>query len=210
MTLHKVVDDEWTSTGVKSTFTIHIPDNPSSAISGTITVICGWGWRFSCSVDAASTSTSPRLLGADSSVIPWRRVTVFFYPDLIRGAAYGRITFRTAVENLLPLDGEPFHTELDLPDNSRSSNRAMRRSDVAGTASIAITVQFAGLGMALPRPRDARVEAALAETIRGEEAVDIKFYAYTRVGAGYIARPRPMFAKMALLRGHSDALDTCA
>jgi hypothetical protein len=113
--LQKVVDDEWTSTGVKSTFTIHIPENPSSGVSGTPTAICGWGLRFSCSVDSASTSTSPRLLRADSRFIAWRRVTVFFDPDLIRGAAYGRITFRTEAENLLPLDDEPFFTEIDLP-----------------------------------------------------------------------------------------------
>ncbi|KAJ6569208.1 hypothetical protein B0H19DRAFT_691895 [Mycena capillaripes] len=215
MVLHKAIDDEWTSSGVKSTFTIQIPENPASAVSGTPTSICGWGWRFSCAVGAASPSTSPRLLGADSSPIPWRRVVVQFHPDLIRSVPYGRILFRTETENLLALDQEPFITEFDLPDNvSRPPSNPslgvyMRRSDATGPTTIAITVQFAaGLGMALPRPRDVRVETALAETIRGEEVVDIKFYAYTRVGAGYVARPRPMFAKMALLRGHSDALDT--
>ncbi|KAJ6554897.1 hypothetical protein DFH09DRAFT_1165841 [Mycena vulgaris] len=60
----------------------------------------------------------------------------------------------------------------------------------------------------MPRALDSRVEAALAETIRGEEVVDIKFYAYTRVGSSYVAHPRPMFARAALLRGHSDMLDT--
>jgi len=59
----------------------------------------------------------------------------------------------------------------------------------------------------LTRPLDARVETALADTIRGDEVVDVKFYAYTRAGSSYVARPRPMFAKMALLRGHSDILD---
>ncbi|KAJ7788054.1 hypothetical protein B0H14DRAFT_3504685 [Mycena olivaceomarginata] len=149
LVLQKVVDDEWTSTGVKSTFTIHIPENPSSGVSGTPTAICGWGLRFSCSVDSASTSTSPRLL------------------------PYGRITFRTEAENLLPLDDEPFFTEIDLPD-------------AAGPASIAISVQLpAGMGMTLSR----------------------KFCAYTRAGARYVSRPRPMFTKLALLRGHSDSLD---
>ncbi|KAJ6481956.1 hypothetical protein C8R45DRAFT_1076080 [Mycena sanguinolenta] len=214
MGLHKAVDDEWTSTGVKSTFTIQIPESPGSAVPATATAICGWGWRFSCSIDAASASTSPRLLGADSSPIPWRRVAVYFHPDLIRNAAYGRVSFRTQTENLLPLDHELFVTEFDLPDNGLSASNPplgvyMHRSDVTGPATIAITVQFpAELGMALPRPRDARVEAALAETIRGEEVFDIKFYAYTRAGDGYVARPRPMFAKMTLLHGHSDAFDT--
>ncbi|KAF8214583.1 hypothetical protein K438DRAFT_1801718 [Mycena galopus ATCC 62051] len=213
MVLRKVIDDEWTSTGVKSTFTIQIPENPGSAVSATSTAICGWGWRFSCSVGAASTSTSPRLLATDSSPIPWRRVAVFFQPDLVRNVAYGRISFCTEAENLQPLDQELFVTEFDLPDNGPSMSNSplgvyMHRSDATAPATIAITVQFgAGLGMTLPRPRE-RVEAALAETIRGEEVIDIKFYAYTHKGAGYVARPRPMFAKTALLRGHSEALDT--
>ncbi|KAJ7649422.1 hypothetical protein DFH06DRAFT_1475808 [Mycena polygramma] len=217
MGLTKVADDEWTLTGVKSTFTIQIPENPLSAASGTRTPVCGWGWGFSCDVGAASTTASPRILGVDSSIIPWRRVAIYFHPDLIRSASYGRITFHTSEEvNLLPLDGEAFQTQLDLPDNANRPKATlhpplgvyMYRSDAAGPARIAITVQFAtGLGMALPRPRDTRVEAALAETIRGEEAVDVKFYAYTRVGEGYVARPQALFAKMALLRGHSEALD---
>ncbi|KAJ6456227.1 hypothetical protein C8R47DRAFT_189901 [Mycena vitilis] len=215
MVLSKVVEDEWTSTGVKSTFTIQIPQSPSSSVSGTRTAICGWGWRFSCNIDAASTSASPRILGADSSIIPWRRVAIYFHPDLIRTASYGRVTFHTSEEvNLLPLDGVLFETELDLPDDSRKLNPTpplgvyMCRSDAAGPVRISITVQFAtGLGMALPRPRDPRVEAALAETIRGEEAVDVKFYAYTRAGEGYVARPQALFAKMVLLRGHSEPLD---
>ncbi|KAF8214497.1 hypothetical protein K438DRAFT_1801539 [Mycena galopus ATCC 62051] len=213
MVLHKVIDDEWTSTGVKSTFTIQIPENPGSAVSATSTAICGWGWRFSCSVGAASTSTSPRLLATDSVPIPWRRVAVFFQPDLVRNVAYGRISFCTEAENLQPLDQELFITEFNLPDNSPSMSNSplgvyMHRSDATAPATIAITVQFgAGLGMTLPRPRE-RVEAALAETISGEEVIDIKFYAYTHKGAGYVARPRPMFAKMTLLHGHSEALDT--
>ncbi|KAJ7660829.1 hypothetical protein DFH06DRAFT_1296892 [Mycena polygramma] len=211
MVLNKVADDEWTLTGVKSTFTIQIPENPSSAVSGTRTAICGWGWRFSCDVGAASTTASPRILSADSSIIPWRRVAIHFNPDLISDVSYGRITFRTSEVNLLPLDGELFQTERDLPDDANGHPPLgvyIYRSDAAGPPRISITVQFAtGLGMALPRPRDARVEAALAETIRGEEAVDVKFYAYTSAGDGYVVRSQALFAKMALLRGHSEALD---
>ncbi|KAJ6456218.1 hypothetical protein C8R47DRAFT_1165543 [Mycena vitilis] len=215
MVLNKVADDEWTLTGVKSTFTIQIPKNPSSAVSGTQTAICGWGWRFSCDVGAASTDASPRILNADSSIIPWRRVAIYFHPDLIRSASYGRITLHTSEEvNLLPLDldGVLFQTELNLPDDSLNTTPPlgiyMYRSDAGGPARISITVQFAtGLGMALPRPRDGRVEAVLAETIRGEEAVDVKFYVYTRAGEGYVTRPQALFAKMTLLRGHSEPLD---
>ncbi|KAF7340382.1 hypothetical protein MVEN_01957700 [Mycena venus] len=214
MLLHKGVD-EWTSTGVKSTFTVLIPDDSSPTITGS-TGICGWGWSFSCSVGPASTATSPILLGANLTPIPWRRVAVFFHPDLIRDANYGRITLRTETKNLRPLDDGPpsgFLTQIDLPQRHGSSKNPlgvyMRLSDATGPATIAIVVQFAaGLGMSLPRSLDPRVEAALAQTIRGEEVTDIKFYAYTRVRAGYVTRPRPMFAKLALLRGHSDSLDT--
>ncbi|KAJ6631898.1 hypothetical protein B0H10DRAFT_2182929 [Mycena sp. CBHHK59/15] len=212
MAFRKTADDEWTPTGVKSTFTIDVPENPSSQAIGTPTAICGWGWRFSCAIAAASSSTSPKLIGTDSSVIPWRRVDVFFHPDVIRKAAYGRITFLTHVENLLPLDDVLFYNEFDVPDDSATNPPIgvyMHRSDTWGAAMISISVEFrAVLGMALPRPLDARVEEALADTIRGDEVVDVKFYAYTRrIGSSYVARPRPMFAKMALLRGHSDDLD---
>ncbi|KAJ7139107.1 hypothetical protein C8R44DRAFT_763899 [Mycena epipterygia] len=214
MALRKLSDDEWTPSGVKSTFAIDIPEKPSSQVSGTLTEICGWGWRFSCSIDAASSSTSPILMNTDSSIIPWRRVTVFFHPDLIRQAAYGRITFLTQEQNLVPLDNDNvFYKEFDVPDRSPTNPPLgvyMRRSDSTGLATISISVQFAaGLGMALPRPLDARVQEALADTLRGKEVVDVKFYAYTRRICGdYVARPRPMFAKVSLLRGHSDDLDS--
>ncbi|KAJ7849744.1 hypothetical protein B0H13DRAFT_2361126 [Mycena leptocephala] len=128
-------------------------------------------------------------------------------------AAYGRLTFHTEVKNLLPLEDALFYKEFDLPDNRRDRGGVplgvyMHRSDSPGPVTIAISVAFpAGLGISLTRPLDERVETALADTIRGDEVVDVKFYAYTRAGSSYVARPRPMFAKMALLRGHSDILD---
>ncbi|KAJ7461382.1 hypothetical protein B0H11DRAFT_2241811 [Mycena galericulata] len=213
MSLRKVTDDELTQTGVKSTFIVDIPGDPTSQVSGNLTAICGWGWRFSCTIDATSSTTSPRLLANDSSAIPWRRVTLFFHPDRIRRADYGRLTFDTTVENLLRLEDALFYTELDLPDNSLNTQGTllgvyMRRSDITGAATISVSVRFAaGLGISLSRPLDARVETALAETIRGDEVVDVKFYAYTRAGGSYVARPRAMFAKLSLLRGHSDILD---
>ncbi|KAJ7849749.1 hypothetical protein B0H13DRAFT_2361132 [Mycena leptocephala] len=170
MALHKVFDDALTPAGVKSTFT---------------------GWCFSSLVESASTTTSPRLLDNNSRPIPWRRITVFFHPNIISQAAYGRLTFHTEVKNLLPLEDALFY-----------------KDDSPGPVTIAISVAFpAGLGISLTRPLDERVETALADTIRGDEVVDVKFYAYTRAGSSYVARPRPMFAKMALLRGHSDILD---
>ncbi|KAJ7602064.1 hypothetical protein B0H17DRAFT_1026729 [Mycena rosella] len=211
MALHKLGDDEWTASGVKSTFTITIPEDPASRIPASLTAICGWGWRFSCSIDPASSTTSPILMTSDSSRIPWRRVTVFFHPDLICGAAYGRITFLTDVKNLLPLDNAPFFTEFDLPDHRANPPLGiyMHRSDAPGPATVAISVVIrSALGISLPQPLDSRVEEALADTIRGDEVVDVKFYAYTqRVGGSCVVRPRAMYAKMALLRGHSGDLD---
>ncbi|KAJ7429376.1 hypothetical protein B0H11DRAFT_2145779 [Mycena galericulata] len=211
MALRKVTDDELTTTGVKSTFTIDIPEDPSAQFPTTFTAICGWGWRFSCLVEATSTSTSPRLLDSNFNPIPWRRVTIFFDPALIIRAEYGRIKFHTQVENLRLLEDALFYAELNLSGNIPATvplGVYIRRSDATGAAKISITVEFrAELGISLARPLDTRVEAALAETIQGEEVVDLKFYAYTRVGPSYVARPRPMFAKMALLRGHSEGLD---
>ncbi|KAJ7101798.1 hypothetical protein C8R44DRAFT_809316 [Mycena epipterygia] len=212
MALRKVTEDEWTSLGVKSTFAINMPESPSSQVSGALTEICGWGWRFSCSIDATSISPPPILMNTDSNVIPWRRVTLFFHPDLIRQAAYGRIAFLTQEENLVPLDNVPLSKEFDVPDRSGINpplGAYMYRSDTIGVPTISISVQFGGgLGMALPRPLDARVQEALADTLHGDEVVDVKFYAYTRrLKGGSVACPRPMFAKMALVRGHSDDLD---
>jgi hypothetical protein len=215
MALHKVFDDALTPAGVKSTFTVAIPKDPASQVPATFTGLCGWGWCFSSLVESASTTTSPRLLDNNSRPIPWRRITVFFHPNIISQAAYGRLTFHTEVKNLLPLEDALFYKEFDLPDNRRDRGGAplgvyMHRSDSPGPVTIAISVAFpAGLGISLTRPLDERVETALADTIRGDEVVDVRFNAYTRAGSSYVARPRPMFAKMALLRGHSDILDAC-
>ncbi|KAJ7030479.1 hypothetical protein C8F04DRAFT_1367018 [Mycena alexandri] len=56
MTLVKIGDDVWTKATIKSTFDILVPvrddefDGPGqSIISGGSTIVCGLGWRFSCS-----------------------------------------------------------------------------------------------------------------------------------------------------------------
>ncbi|KAJ7223468.1 hypothetical protein GGX14DRAFT_694402 [Mycena pura] len=214
MALRKVVDDQWTSAGVKSTFIIDMPAQPSAEVSSVQTEICGWGWRFSCSIGPESRTASPILLGPDSQAIPWRRVTIHFHPEAIKGASYGRIHFHLEVQHLVELNSEPIpiYEGFDLPDNSWRSEQPrigayMKRKNAASPI-IAISVQFpANLGISLPAPRDARVDAALADTLHGEEITDVKFYSYTRVGPGYVSHPRPLFAKLALLEGRSGALD---
>ncbi|KAJ7230240.1 hypothetical protein GGX14DRAFT_410201 [Mycena pura] len=210
MALRKTADDQWTSTGVKSTFIVDMPsDLLSESSSPTGSTVCGWGWYFSCSLGPQSTTESPILLGTNSTPIPWRRMTVTFYPHLIANAPYGRITFDVAVRHLR-LENEIFETEMDLPASHHPTLGAyMLRSDESAPVTIEITVQFPkSIGLVLPSPRDARVDRALAGTIRGQEITDVKFYAYTRVGDGYVASPRPLFAKLSLLAGRSDALDT--
>ncbi|KAJ7139110.1 hypothetical protein C8R44DRAFT_727216 [Mycena epipterygia] len=108
---------------------------------------------------------------------PWRRVTVFFHPDLIRQAAYGRITFLAQQQKLVPLDNDNvFYEEFDVPDRSATNPPLgvyMHRSDSTGLATISISVQFAaGLGMALPRPLDARVNI-WGRGLRGVVMVDL-------------------------------------
>ncbi|KAK7040547.1 hypothetical protein R3P38DRAFT_3261124 [Favolaschia claudopus] len=236
MVLHKACEDEWTSSAVKSTFTIHVPTSPTSEATGSSTDICGWGWRFSCTVGAASTTEPPRLVDANSDIpIPWRRISVHFDPYLISDVNYGKVTFHLNTKNLVVIQDEPYQSEVLLPISSSSGSKVkskssasvrpipshsfvlrwyMYRLDAVELPTISIRVQFPmDLGMVLPRPLDTRVEEALAETIRGEEAIDIKFYAYTRAGIapdgkGYVARPRSLFGKLGLLRGHSDSLDT--
>ncbi|KAJ7889370.1 hypothetical protein B0H14DRAFT_2692104 [Mycena olivaceomarginata] len=243
----KVADDEWTSAGVKSTFAIDIPNNPASSVPPTVSPICGFGWRFHCSIGAESSTTAPRLLGANSEYIPWRRVELIFEPNRIQSASYGRLTFHTSIENLRPLDTEPCDNHCDIPlnyDNQVTIGVYMRLGDAGGgaprslgarkgnqavdileaqyrhptttlgPAKITIVTEFpADIGLTLPLPRDPRVDAALVATIRGEDTVDVKFYVYTRrgvdpLGASLVAQPRPLFAKLSLLRGHSDDLDT--
>ncbi|KAJ7461379.1 hypothetical protein B0H11DRAFT_2056938 [Mycena galericulata] len=246
MTLRRFAPDERTAAGVKSSFTINIPDpygpilrDPSKVPSD----ICGWGWRFSCSLKEISRASSrdlsrppSRAFSRPPSRPPSRafsrppsrassptfslaqpeppsnwEVTVYFHPDLIRGAGYGQLTFRTSVENLHPVEDELDSTTFNLPDRTTRNptlGAYYKLGSETALPKISISVEFTnGLGMALPQLLDARVERALAETIRGEDMVDTKFYAYSRVGPSYVARPRAMFAKMSMLRGHSDILD---
>ncbi|KAK7064968.1 hypothetical protein R3P38DRAFT_2595342 [Favolaschia claudopus] len=236
MALQKACEDEWTLSGVKSTFTIPIPGSPTSEASGLFTDICGWGWRFSCIVSAASTTEPLRLLDANSDIpIPWRRISMYFDPYLISDVNYGKVTFHLETKNLVVMPHEHSFSHVVLPISSSSGNKVKRKSsasirsisshrvalqpymyrgDAVELPTISIRVQFpTDLGMALPRPLDTSVEDALAETIQGADIIDMKFYAYTRAGftsegKGYVARPRSLFAKLGLLRGHSDSLDT--
>ncbi|KAJ7612653.1 hypothetical protein FB45DRAFT_939485 [Roridomyces roridus] len=204
--------EEWTSTGVKSTFTIHIlwdSDNPDAGPLVAQTESCGLGWRFFCLVKSEESYPDP--LG--NLKMRSATATLSFDPGLLRGTNFGRLTFHTDLDNAVSLPDELFYSEFDctthltepLPIAVFKCNRT--DNDIP---RISISVDLdASLGINLPKPLNPRVEMALADTIRGHEVVDVKFYAYTRAAhsGSYVARPKSMCARMDVLLGHSDVLD---
>ncbi|KAJ6613968.1 hypothetical protein B0H10DRAFT_1951111 [Mycena sp. CBHHK59/15] len=73
---------------------------------------------------------------------------------------------------------------------------------------VTITVGLpAELQLSLPHSLNSRLQRMMLDMIRGEEAVDIKLYAFSHRGDGYVSHPRRMFAKAVLLEGHSKSLD---
>ncbi|KAJ6613963.1 hypothetical protein B0H10DRAFT_193269 [Mycena sp. CBHHK59/15] len=207
MSLHRTVDDEWSKTGVKSTFKVMLPSSLNHSSGTEFTPNCGLGWRFSYSINPDTNS----FRAADGNPLQCWRITLSFDPHLIRTASYGRLMFSTHVEHLVCLLDDPVATECNLPlrYNSAFQLGAFIYSCTAlETPIISIRVELpAELQLSLPRSLDSRVERVLADTMRGDEAVDIKFYAYTQSGAGYVSHPRPVFAKASVLRGYSDVLD---
>ncbi|KAK7064964.1 hypothetical protein R3P38DRAFT_62464 [Favolaschia claudopus] len=222
--LQKTCDDEWTSAGVKSTFTVNFPEDPASWAPLTFSSICGWGWRFAYTFG---------LQLDQSATISGRRISVAFNPYLIHHASYGKVTFHTEVENLILIENESRDVEINLPisipgkkshssQNSSTFNQLLQSylypENAIGPASISIWVRFPNhLGISFSCPpvpvnMPVRLEEALLQTIHGGDVIDLKFYAYTRAGftpsgTGYVARPRPLFGKLGFLRGHSESLD---
>ncbi|KAJ7759339.1 hypothetical protein DFH07DRAFT_443813 [Mycena maculata] len=208
MSLVKIGQDQWTQTAVKSTFGIDIPDNMPSA-STNPTSLCGLGWRFWCSIEAES--TGPVFINAQARgvMVPGRRITLYFNPHVVQSAAYGKFSFYILTESLFFLDDVP---TLNLPHHDYPQDLTLgtyRFSKIYHqTPTIAITVTLpSSLGLFLPRSLGPRMETVFADMIGGEQAADIKFYAYTRVGSTYVSHPRPMFGKVSLLQGFSEDLD---
>ncbi|KAJ6484548.1 hypothetical protein DFH09DRAFT_397564 [Mycena vulgaris] len=186
MSLCKTVDDEWTPKGVKSTFEFVPPADRSSGLV-LQTPICGLGWRFSCSIEG-------------------RQITLFFDPHLVQSAAYGTLSCSIDVKNLFPLDDVLYSREFSCQSTAQLGAWVYTRETAIPTITIAVKLSST-LELCLPRSLDARVEDTLVATIRGEEAVDVKFYAFSKKGPGYVARPQPIFGKASLLKGFSKSLD---
>ncbi|KAJ6474878.1 hypothetical protein C8R45DRAFT_1010797 [Mycena sanguinolenta] len=218
MTLVKIGDDEWTRTGIKSTFRILIPDDANSAFSGGANIICGLGWRFSCFGDPESTNQAITYVGPDGGQLQgWRtlltwRISVFFDPHLIRSAEYGRLSFSIVAQHLRVLEDDNHSRVLTLPCYESETQIGTYFYDTVDprrmTPTIAITVGLpASTGLSIPRSIDGRLERTLTDTMSGKEAVDLKFYAFTRKSAGYVTHPQAIFAQSALLERYSDSLD---
>ncbi|KAJ7259804.1 hypothetical protein C8J57DRAFT_1515167 [Mycena rebaudengoi] len=202
MSLIKIGKDEWTEAGVKSTFQIDISDGSTSAGDeplGKRTSVCGLGWCFSCTAEA--------LPGTNEH---W--ISVYFHPHLIRQAEYGRLSFSINTQNLR-LASRKVETHLVLPLRSGITPGPIGLYTYSEgkiqVPIIWITVTLpTSIGLSLPSSVDARLVEALVDTMDGDEVVDLKFYAFSAKGDGYVFSPRSIFAKTSLLTGFSDSLDS--
>ncbi|CAK5279704.1 unnamed protein product [Mycena citricolor] len=206
VSLRKLKDDEWTSSGFKSTLALHFLDG-SSPSRADESPLCGLGWHFRC-------TSWPAIDGSGS---PQTRVSVSFLPGLVAGAAYGRVTFDVEYENLIAdHDASRTAAYLRLPcsrDSSAALGAFYRRREAQDVPVVAITVRLPeSLGLQVPQPRPAGggVNDVVLDALAGAETVDLKFYAYTLRSAdgSAVSRPKPLYAKMSALRGYSVALDT--
>ncbi|KAJ7474211.1 hypothetical protein FB451DRAFT_1248326 [Mycena latifolia] len=219
MSLLQRIPDEWTPSGIKSTFWIIIPNSPKSNRSKAGPApVCGLGWRFSCSANLESSSRSTVFVGADGGMLPAWRIAIMFDPHLVSSADYGCLTFSVHASHLLVPKDASDSTTFTLPDN-RHMYHESRQVQIGTyiytvddrrkiTPSVTITVRLpASTGLSIPRSIDQRLEHVLVDTMYGKEAVDLKFYAFTGRRNGYVARPQAIFAKASLLRGYSESLD---
>ncbi|KAJ6569213.1 hypothetical protein B0H19DRAFT_1373466 [Mycena capillaripes] len=216
MSLVKIGDDVWTGTAIKSTFKIFIPSSKSreqGTISGSA-IVCGLGWRFSSSATYQSSKNSTIVVGPSGGTRRAWHISIFFDPHLIGSAAYGLLSFSIAAQHLfVPTDANHPRT-LTLPYQNYRYQPNIQIGSYIYTpglrmaSTIAITVGLpAETGLSIPRSIDGKLERMLADTMKGKEAVDVKFYAFTRKTSNYVTHPQPIFAQSTLLEGYSGELD---
>ncbi|KAJ6501751.1 hypothetical protein DFH09DRAFT_1441573 [Mycena vulgaris] len=220
MSLLKKGSDEWTPTGIKSTFWIIIPASTDLIPPGTVpSAVCGLGWRFLCDANLESSSRSTVFVDADGDTLPAWRIAILFDPHLVRSADYGVLSFSVHAPNLLVAKDACNSKTLTLPENQHRSYHASfgtqiakyiytidNRRKIAPIVTIIVGLP-ASTTLSIPRSIDQRLEHALVDSMNGKEAVDVKFYAFTRRRAAYVARPEAIFAKALLLEGYSESLD---
>ncbi|KAJ7259805.1 hypothetical protein C8J57DRAFT_1720347 [Mycena rebaudengoi] len=194
MSFTKIGQDEWTQTGVKSTFVIRVPDNFQHGRTSYHSTICGLGWQFHCSIDPNSSHVFVDPNDFEGLLMHGGTgMTLTFDPHLLRAASYGQIFFsvETLSTRLFKIDS-PFANNMTLPYHG-SINLAQyvfpKSSHISPTFSITVTLP-SNLGISWPRSLEPRLEKALSDTI-----------------GGGTSRARPMFAKAALLKGFSEDLD---
>ncbi|KAJ6501748.1 hypothetical protein DFH09DRAFT_1441566 [Mycena vulgaris] len=205
MSLLKKGSDEWTPTGIKSTFWIIIPASTDPIPPGTVpSAVCGLGWRFLCSANRESNSRSTIFVDADGNTLPAWRIAILFDPHLVRSADYGVLSFSVHAPNLLVAKDACNSNTLTLPNDQHRLGHASSETQIAtyiytddNRRKIAPTVTIAaGLSasttLSIPRSIDQRLEHALVDSMRR---------------AGYVARPEAIFAQSSLLEGYSESLD---
>jgi hypothetical protein len=225
MSLLRAKGDEWTPSGITSTFQILLPSS-SDPDSDSNSVTCGLGWRFSCSFTQDSNSQSTILVGAGGNMhqVPlaaWR-ISLFFDPFLIRAADYGRLSFSIKAPHLFVPKDASHSSSITLPDHGYHNTQIGtyiytrergiingfygKRRNIVPTVEITVGLSDAA-GLSIPRSIDRKLEGALVDMMDGKEVVDLKFYAFSRKSAGYATCPQPVFSKASLLEGYSEALD---
>ncbi|KAJ7439529.1 hypothetical protein B0H11DRAFT_566114 [Mycena galericulata] len=143
------------------------------------------------------------------------RISLFFDPDLVRSASYGKLSLSIKAPRLLVPKDAIHSTSVTLPWNGYNHYTQIQQIGTYICTEnrnvvpiIAITVGLpAATGLVTPRSVDQKLERALVDTMEGKEAVDVKFYAFSRRNSGYVARPQAVFAKSSLVEGYSDSLD---
>ncbi|KAF7293920.1 hypothetical protein HMN09_01188500 [Mycena chlorophos] len=217
MSLVKYSPDVWTANGVESTFKITF--DVDSSLEGT-TELCGLGWRFrwSCpegkSVAVYFDAHLLRSGDYGQVVISTKQANDLNQVSILSN----RINYLN-----LPLGAEDPSDSLHLGTWQKYHLKGKKGKKLA-SRTVVFSVAFdQALGLSLPSslptpvidtwrdipslPLSTRIRASLADTIRGGQSVDVKFYAYNTIKDGQLTDPRPLYGALVLMRGVSTQFD---
>ncbi|CAK5279766.1 unnamed protein product [Mycena citricolor] len=213
------IEEKWSASSIQSTLQLIVP---SQTVGDTYySPACGLGWRFYCSVQAVEFGTPPLPSDVPVRQMPWRRVTIFFEPFLLRSATFGRLSITASCDKLLsPLTDEVPNNGgvnvMDLPSRSNflMIGNYMLEDEDYSPLSIVVNVNLPSTAaLELPSSGNASGNSALSALIRGEEQIDFMLLAYSRVQSENDERVatgiHPLFAKLSVLKGCSERLDDC-